>query len=750
MISQKGFRIAALLLLCIFVLTDQSAAQRRKKRKEVKELSIYDVDTLIQPIPIQRRMLQENKIDRAQRNADLADGKIDGVINYGEDQRATHILTQAILKDVDHLQVMIENLPFPPTTKADNTEMQTKIRYLRALSDLMNKYNSDNMVEPVFYKRLVANFRDLVIARHENRLPEFVQDHADIYTLTNKELLDGFPESMSYLYREMGRKEPLLMIDRLAEFAQYPYADETIINAARLDPMKIYNYASSTNYNLSNAIRRCKDSLVQTIVRITQESKSPLKAMAFLTDVYKKKLTIAEVDKITSDEDLYFKNLVRLKLENNALGDKALTGELQYRGLRYIRDMNDLHMSPDPVRFKCIEGFDPPTLYFIMVYGQDEIYTSSFLGTFKRMMERMDTISTSDRLLETVHYDKFRTFIRMCAGYNTLNQFLARMDADKKNTLMKSFIADLGKGKDDDLEDAVDVADAFGSINDTDLAAFLQKEVKLNYELSYKNKSMKGMRVYALLATLFNGLKASDNQEAIRQQSEILKLPPINMVQYKSLVNDSGIVYQQVFFYGDEDGKNSYASFLGDFKDGNWKKVDSKYWTTISSTAGKPIVIYANLPLPEPEDEEAQHRLSEYLQEHNIHPTIIIHRGHSYHLPLTLEYLNKNTRIVMLGSCGGYHNLGTVLDHSPDAHIISSKQTGAMNVNEPIIKSINGMLQEGQDVNWISMWHDLDTYFTTKLPSYKTTFSDYVPPHKNLGAIFIKAYRRLADTEEEE
>ena len=111
-----------------------------------------------------------------------------------------------------------------------------------------------------------------------------------------------------------------------------------------------------------------------------------------------------------------------------------------------------------------------------------------------------------------------------------------------------------------------------------------------------------------------------------------------------------------------------------------------KYWTTISSLGGKKVVIYANLPLKEPDDEEAQKQLFNYLDENNIHPTFIIHRGHSYHLPITMDRLTKANKIIMLGSCGGYHNLSIVLDHAPDAHIISSKQTGMQSINEPIIK----------------------------------------------------------------
>ncbi len=744
MMKNKLFFLTGIVTLLALVYSDPSFAQRRKKKKEKEELSIYDIDTLTKPVPLQRKMWHD-KIDKAQRGADVSDGKIDGVIYYAEDTVSTNLLTNAMLHDVDHLEIMIENLPY--TNQTDISEGQMKIRYLSDLFELVRDFNRDTKVDPVFYRRLVNNFREVLIARHEGRLMDYVRDHPDIYTLTNMRLLEGKPDARAYVYTEMGKKDPKMMIKRLSEYAKEPFADDIIAAAAKIMPGEIYNYASSTNYTLSNAVRRSQDPLVQTIVRISQESKAPLKAMPFLSDIYNKRKTIAEIDQIASNQDLYYKNLVRLKLENETLGGSTYTDEIQYRGLKYVRDMNDLHESPDPVRFKCIDGFKPEELYFIMVYGQDEIYTSSFLGTFKRMLERMDS-TKGDQLFEKVHYDKFRTFIRMCAGYNTLSRFLATIEPDNRTTLMRDFIAGLDKGGEDELEDAVDVADAFGSINDPELMDFLQKEVKSNYERSFKERSMKGMRVYALLATLFNGLKASDNQEALKEQSEVLSLPPINLVQYKNLVNDSGIVYQQVFFYGDEDGKTSFASFMGGFKDGKWKVTTSKYWTTIASTTGKRIVIYANNPLSEPQDEEAQKELCKYLADKEIYPTVVVHRGHSYHLPLTLERLNKSTRIVMLGSCGGYHNLSVVLDHSPDAHIISSKQTGAMNVNEPIIKSIESKLIEGKDIDWITMWKDLNGYFTSKMPSYKATFDDYVPPHKNLGAIFIKAYRRLSNNDE--
>jgi len=728
------------LLGGLLLLAGSVQAQRHKKKEEAKVISIYDVDTLIRPVPMQRSLFFD-KVSKQQRRADVSDGTIDGVIDYGDDSIATRILTQTIMKDVRQIQIMIENLPI-----ADKfAENQTKLGYHRALENLLINYNNDNKKDALYYKKLVANFRNMVIAKQEGRLHEFVQANVNIYTLSNSDLLDE--QDKDFVCQEVGKSMPERMIKKLSQFANKPCADVVIAAAAKVVPDDVFNYATSTNMTLRGAIERNQDPLVKTIVKIARESRAPLKAKPFLSDIYNQRLTIAEVDRITADPDLFFKNLVRLKLQNDQLGSSSYTDELQYRGMAYVRKMNELHEEKlEKVRFKCIDSLSPEALYYVIVFGQEEIYTSSFIGAFKRLMERMAPM-TGDELLAKVHYDKFRTFIRMCAGYNTLTAFLATIPEDKKSALMSDFIANLEKGKEDDLEGAVDVADAFGSITDPQLTDFLKNEVKKNYERCYTEKSAKGLKVYALLATLFDGAKDSVSNEAAAEQSSRLNLPPINFVPYQALTSDDSIVYQQFFFYGDEDGKVSFASFMTNFKDGKWKVTNSKYWTCITSTSGRPVTIYANLPLPEPEDEEAQNQLNKYLDEKNITASVIVHRGHSYHLPTTLERLNKRTKVVVLGSCGGYHNLATILNASPDAQIISTKQTGAMAVNEPIVKAIDDQLLAGRDINWVNMWNGLGVYFKGK--TSEATFKEYVPPHKNLGAIFIKAYRRLEAMEAE-
>jgi hypothetical protein len=318
------------------------------------------------------------------------------------------------------------------------------------------------------------------------------------------------------------------------------------------------------------------------------------------------------------------------------------------------------------------------------------------------------------------------------------------MDDTSRTSLMSKFIGGLQNGPDNDLEDAVNVADAFGSIKDSALLVFLHQKVNQNFDKCAAMNSKKGKAIYSLLGKLIQSVRFSGSDTGAATASASLKLPPINKVPFASLANDTGTICERVFFYGDDDGRTAYEGFMEDYRrNPKWKTdTTNKYWSTVTSASGRPIVMFANRPLKEPEDDIAIDSLDAHLRMNNIKPTVIIHRGHSYHVKTTLSKLDTNARIVVLGSCGGYHNVATVLSMSPDAHIISSKQTGVGAINEPIIRSINTQLQEGNEINWITTWQGLDDYFSKRKELYEK-YTDYIPPHKNLGVIFIKAYHQM-------
>jgi hypothetical protein len=119
-------------------------------------------------------------------------------------------------------------------------------------------------------------------------------------------------------------------------------------------------------------------------------------------------------------------------------------------------------------------------------------------------------------------------------------------------------------------------------------------------------------------------------------------------------------------------------------------------------------------------------------------PDLVVHRGHSYHLSGTIELLNSSTRVAVLGSCGGYQNISRVLDQAADAQIVSSKQIGTFTVNNVLLKDLSDMLREGKNLNWQELWMELD-----KKLSANARWADYIPPYKNLGMRFIKAFQQI-------
>jgi hypothetical protein len=507
----------------------------------------------------------------------------------------------------------------------------------------------------------------------------------------------------------------------------------------------ILNYITSTSED-KQSILSCTNPMIVSIKQLAEQSNKPLRTITMLGQFQRGELSATQCDVIAANDDAYFKKLIALHQSGENISKNVIERDLKLLSLNYIRQLNELHNASEGVRFKCLENLGPEEMYYICVLGNAEIYTSSYLGTYKRMMTKLKSKNGFD-LIEKVQKDKFRTFIRMCANYNTLNEFLSTMSATQKTELMNAFVSGLGSKKAVDLEGAVDVADSFGSITDKELLKYLQQIVNTSYNKYLAEDNPKVSNLYKILNSLFSATEKTTNADLQSQ----LQLPSLSKVDINSLHFDSAkTVFEQMFFYGDDDGKVGYNSFLGTFNRAKWKIDNSNpEWIVISSINSKtPFVLYANKPLDEPNDEFAQNHLNDYLIEKDIHPTIMVHRGHSYHLKSTIEALNYENKIVILGSCGGYQNLSEILRRCPDAHIISTKQVGVFKVNTPIINEVNNSICDSKDVDWVAIWAKLSKQF--KGTADESFFNDYVPPHKNLGSLFLKAYNKINNANKEQ
>jgi hypothetical protein len=401
----------------------------------------------------------------------------------------------------------------------------------------------------------------------------------------------------------------------------------------------------------------------------------------------------------------------------------------------FINVINGLHDEPDNIRMKKVEPLNAQELYYLCVMAETEIYTSSYLKVYERIFQKMKN-PNSDSLLLSVNFDHFKKFIKMAANYNTLDNFLKRMEKDNAEILMRAFANGLEKTK--SLEDAVDVADSYASISDDSLRKLILEQVQTNLNQQSRDVNRRGLAIYDLLYNIFLSMDSTNKIDIATK----FGIPPIYKVNSNSLKNNKGRIIVQQFFFGDKDGIYSFNQFKSLYNTPGWKLENKTNWIEVSSTKGVPVIIYANKPLDEKQDldQKAQESLGEYLAENELSPTVVIHRGHSYHVISTIKQLSKSAKVVFLGSCGGYQNINGVLEICPSAHIIASKQTGTGAINGPMIMSITETLRQGKDLDWPEMWKNLGR----KLKD-NNMFEDYVPPYRNLGALFITAYNRVME-----
>lgn len=702
--------------------------------------------------PPKNRELFHDYVDEDQKLILKSDGKNDNQYTPTGDQDINLILTQCLINRVDALQCKIET----DSVLKD----QAKVKYLRGVDYLLKFFRQNTYirkVKPTILPDILTVYEKCMQYDKEDR------SIADIFSKLSYETAysviradnstfeknSGYKEALQAVVLKYCILYPDKTLATLKDNPNMPFADSLV---RALDKKKyarqLYDFAQAGNH-IGSVIRNITDDVfISTIVKMAR-SKSGQQYFPFLDNVVKGKMTFEEIDAAKDDSILYYKLLVRTQLEyvgravnkDTAFEYEALRERLEKKAREgFVNTINALHNENAEVRFRSIQSLSAEELYYLAVSADGSIYTSSFVkGVYPLMMKKIN--NKGDSLLMSLHFDKYRKFIKMTAGFNMLSSFLNTFppkrtadDESDAEKLMKAFVGKLEQGR--GLEDGVDVADSYASIVETikPLANEMLKNIQLNYQRNEKMGNKRGMAMYKILNNLFLSADTLNKTDLTKE----LGIPPVYEVPFKALANDSGRAVVQVFIYGDKDGIGVFPSILGLFGNANWKTDRSNpFWVTITSVKGKPVSIYLNKPLPEEknEDAKAQEALCKYLKDNKLFPTVTVNRGHSYNAPYTIEQMFPTSKIVFMGSCGGYRSIHDILEVAPDAHIVGTKQIADAPVNNPFLKLLGEKLRAGSDIQWIPFWAELRKMAPNEI------FDDYVPPYKNLGALFIKAYK---------
>lgn len=715
-------------------------------------------------IPLFRQGFHD-KIDKEQLLIDKTDNKQDLYLHISKNEEINLQVSDVFFRKIDELQIWVE-------TNENIATNNDKIRYLRLIENIIKNFRIDwrnKDIKPIDFPSVYNTFETILKGMPANVtiLPAIEASSYEVAKLNASVFFESkeYLEAQKIVYLKYCSLHPDNILKTIRPFVNESFADSLVSVACKNNPVQLYSYAQSVTTPEGKLIHKNNTAMVKVVAQLSQ-TPNALLYFPFLDDLLSGKNTVENIKQYVGDGEItydsigYFKLLVKTEIDYYkrmapplrdtpiaVFGANGLREVLKGKAWQhFIKPINELHDATNlAVRMKAIQPLGVQELYFMIIMGESDIYTSSYKHSYNRLMQLMGTKPRGDSLLQSVHFDFFKKFIKMAANFNRLDSFLKTMPVANSEILMKAFVANLDKTG--NLEDAVDVADSYSSINDKNLQNTILTYVKQNEQKCIDENNSRGKIIYGLLKTIFLSADTSNKIDL----TATIGIPSIYEISNKELQDEKGRIVQQVFFYGDEDGKTFFPPFLNSFPAKDWSIVHKKEWVEIKSIKGN-VWVFANKPLDYDQnlDDSAQVHLAKYLDENEMFPSVVVHRGHSYWLPGTIKRMPANAKVVVLGSCGGYQNLNQILDISPDAHIISTKEIGKGDINKPILNYLNQSILSGKTLSWRDMWKSLGSFFG-KDPSYdvRESWEDYIPPYKNLGAIFIKAYHKQTETAEE-
>ncbi len=698
--------------------------------------------------------LFHQRIDEAQTMLLAADGTRDRTIKLGDNDELNAQLTYLLTTRVDGMQRDMEYDQSQSTNR--------KLGYIRGLADFLKSFQIQLGYKETNWPELGQWLDAYELAYTYDKQDQPINSVVQQYAFTIGDALvynvafirqKDIEQLKQLLVLKYIAKHPEQTMKQLSLHPDLPFADSLIRVTARRYPNDIITYAQARNSPIAPKIEACQDPLVKEMVAISRDKSGQL-YFPFLDKLSAGTITRSQIQQAVADSTKYYSLLVQTEIDYASMmmrGDTPLAAKPLYTMLKqksmevYVNTINGLHDLGAPIRFKSIQQLNAQELYYLIVCNEAEIYTSSYMYVYQRMFQVFSS-GASDSLLQSVNYDRYKKFLTMSSNYNTLDNFLSRMKKESANTLMVDFVSNLEKGRAlDDIEDAVDVANAFATIKDTVIQQLMLDKTLLNYQQALASGNEKARVIYDIERQIMASAMAKEPGQG-PDLTKTLGIPPVFETTNQMLRDSMGRIVLQMYFYGDAGGKGTFNSLVNMYSNRpGWKTTSNKDWVMFSSTGSKvPFVLFANRALDEEQDldEQAQRNLNIWMGENGYAPSITVHRGHSYYLPYTIDKMWPTSKVVVLGSCGAYHSLDTILRISPDAYIISSKQVGYGEINTALFTYLVDKLKNGEDIAWPKMMGEVGQRISA---AKKEGYDDYVFPHQNLGAIFIKAYRKALD-----
>ncbi|WP_247875721.1 hypothetical protein [Azospirillum sp. TSH100] len=196
----------------------------------------------------------------------------------------------------------------------------------------------------------------------------------------------------------------------------------------------------------------------------------------------------------------------------------------------------------------------------------------------------------------------------------------------------------------------------------------------------------------------------------------------------------NGLNVQRMTFYDDPDGRASFRGFLRQHRAQGWAlHAQSGFAVAISPERnGRRIIIVADIPGA---GDAGRAAAWDWMAREGLTPSIVVHRGHSYHEDATMTEIAPGTALVFWGSCGGHTRLRATLERAPDALVLATQNIGVSTVNEALLGIMEERLLADGGIDWNAVWKEARSRIRDR------RFASYKRPDHDSANLAFRAWQ---------
>lgn len=532
--------------------------------------------------------------------------------------------------------------------------------------------------------------------------------------------------------REM-LNNPYFISRRFADPRYQPLQDTLLYYLANGAPEILTTKLSENDPLFTSVVNKSQNMTVRAVAQIPKDNYYN-EILPFGLAILENRVTADSIRKLSLIPTDYYRAFVEETIRLFSHDDQQVKFYLErpiadinktFANKFYISEINSLHDSPDKTRFAILNKLSARELYFLLIGGSGELYTSSFLYVYNKFLKEAEKEGL-DKFLLDIDYYQFGQFVTNVSIYGLVNDLVEHLQEEKFAALIGNYFRNVLSSQLTDHQitlNAMTISEILHAINKQPV---VQSILLSQIDAYGKSKVQHDV----MLQRMFAGF-----QNILMNKTDYTSDASYDVLPVSRLQKNNTIV-QVSFFYDDEDGVSSFESSTAGYDKKLWNKTDMGNYIVFNSLTGNNMRVYMNKPMATPGADSTQDEMLRAIAQEGYEITSFIHRGHSYHLQQSLRKITPSGAFVFLGSCGGYNEVLNVFQLNPDVHIIVTRNIGSKLINDPLLQKVNLDLLNNKDIIWDATWKDLNAVFTSK--QTKDLFSSYIPPNKYIGVKFIR------------